>query len=113
MVNRAMPPHPGKVLKEEFLEPLKLSRAEVARETGIPYVTLTRIVAGKLGLNADQALRLGRYFKNGERFWFDLQCEYEIRLAKRESWQEIKGEVAPILYSVVKKAAREKVRLED
>ena len=59
---KTLPPlHPGEVLREEFLVPMKLSPYAVARACGVPRTRIERIAREELGITADTALRLGRH----------------------------------------------------
>ena len=60
---RDRPPiHPGEILQEEFLGPMGISRARLARDIGVPAKRIDKIVRKEKGISADTALRLARYF---------------------------------------------------
>lgn len=81
-VVRALPPlHPGEVLREEFLVPLGLSPYSVARACGVPRTRVERIAREELGISADTALRLGRYFGIEPQFWLNLQNRHDLETA--------------------------------
>lgn len=74
-----LPPlHPGEVLREEFLVPLKLTPYSVAKACGVPRTRVERIAREELGITADTALRLGRYFGIEPQFWLNLQNRYDL-----------------------------------
>jgi len=54
--------HPGEVLLEEFLRPLRISQNGLARAIDVPPRRINEIVQGKRAMTADTALRLARYF---------------------------------------------------
>lgn len=59
-----LPPiHPGEILREEFLVPLDMSPYALAKHLHVPRTRIERIVAGTIGISADTALRLGKFFK--------------------------------------------------
>src|SRR5271166_5082538 len=62
IVAKLPPLHPGEVLREEFLVSMKLSPYAVAKACGVPRTRIERIAREELGITADTALRLGRYF---------------------------------------------------
>ncbi|OGL63989.1 addiction module antidote protein, HigA family [Candidatus Uhrbacteria bacterium RIFCSPHIGHO2_12_FULL_47_12] len=70
--------HPGEILLEEFLNPLKLSQYRVAKDLSVPPRRLNEIVRGQRAISADTALRLGRYFKMSPEFWMNLQSQYDL-----------------------------------
>ena len=82
------PIHPGEVLKDE-LEELGLSAEALSREIHVPANRISQIVAGKRGITADTALRLGHWFGMSAEFWLNLQKSYELRLAAQEVGEEI------------------------
>ena len=76
-------PHPGKVLLEQFLEPSGLSQNALARDLGVPPRRVNEIILGKRGISADTAIRLARRFRNPERFWMQLQADFDLAEAKK------------------------------
>jgi addiction module HigA family antidote len=75
--------HPGEVLLAEFLEPLGLSQNALARAAAVPPRRINEIVLGKRGITADTALRLGLALGTSERFWLNLQAEFDLEEARR------------------------------
>ncbi len=63
--------HPGEILSEEFLKPMKISQYRLAKDISVPARRINEIVQGKRGITADTALRLARYFGMSERFWIN------------------------------------------
>jgi antitoxin HigA-1 len=89
-----IPVHPGRALKSE-LAARALSANQLALSLRLPSGRITDILNGKRGISADTALRLGRYFGNGGRFWLTLQASYELSMAERETGAKIAAEVTP------------------
>ena len=85
--------HPGEVLREEFLIPLKLSQNRVARDINVPPRRINEIVLEKRAVTADTALRLARYFGTSERFWLGLQADYDLDEARRLLGDRLEKEV--------------------
>jgi addiction module HigA family antidote len=81
MPTRLEPIHPGEVLTEEFLKPLKLSQNALARAMGVPPRRVNEIALRKRAISADTALRLAHYFGNSPQFWLGLQMDYDLDLA--------------------------------
>ena len=73
--------HPGEVLREEFLVPLGLTAAALARQLHVPVPRVNDIVRERRAISADTAMRLARYFGTSPDLWMGLQTEYELRLA--------------------------------
>jgi addiction module HigA family antidote len=76
--------HPGRILLNEFLQPIGLSQAELARELAISQNRLNEIVRGKRGLTAETALLLSDYFGNSPEFWMNLQTAHDLTKARQE-----------------------------
>jgi len=62
----------------------------------VPHNRISQIIAGKRGVTADTALRLSRFFGTTPEFWLNLQKSYELRLAERESGEEIRQTIEPL-----------------
>jgi addiction module HigA family antidote len=78
-----LPPiHPGEILREEFLVPLELSPYALAKKLKVPRTRIERIVAEKIGITADTALRLGKFFRTTPQFWLNMQASYDIKIAE-------------------------------
>lgn len=96
MIHNGMRPvHPGEVLREEYLEPLKMSVNALSKALHVPGTRMNEIVRGRRGITADTALRLARYFGTSERFWLNLQTEYELRQAQINKSAQVNREVQP------------------
>lgn len=80
---RARSLHPGKILLRDFLEPKGISQNALARDIGVPPRRINEIVLGKRGISADTAIRLARRFGNSERFWMQLQADFDLEEARK------------------------------
>lgn len=76
-------PHPGDILKEEFLEPLGLSQNALAKTIGVPANRISEIIRGRRDITADTDLRLARAFGLSDGFWLGLQVAYDLMEARR------------------------------
>lgn len=81
--------HPGEVLSEEFLIPLRLSAYKLSKDVGIPQTRISEIIKGNRRITADTALRLSRYFRNSAKFWLGLQDDYDIEEEERTKLKEL------------------------
>lgn len=75
--------HPGEVLNQEFLLPLRISQNALARAMGVPPRRINEIVLGKRGVSADTAVRLAAALGTSERFWMGLQADFDLEEAHR------------------------------
>jgi len=83
-------PHPGEILKEEFLLPMGLSQNALARAVKVPPRRINEIVLGKRSISADTDLRLARYFGLSDGFFLGLQSDYELMEQRRRIGEELK-----------------------
>src|ERR1039458_3051242 len=92
-VGRLMSPlHPGEMLREDFLNPLRMTAQMPADEIKVPERRVVAIVKERQGLDADLCLRLARFFRMTPEFWMNLQKGYELEAA-RQDWPRICKEV--------------------
>jgi addiction module HigA family antidote len=83
MRKKLLPPiHPGEILLEEFLKPLGITQARLAKEIGVPAQRIGEIVAGKRAITADMDLRLCRFFGLSEGYWLRGQARFDTEMAK-------------------------------
>ena len=73
-----VPVHPGEILLEEFLRPLGLSQATLARHLDISLVRVDELVKGKRGGSAETAWLLAQAFGTTPQFWINLQSNYDL-----------------------------------
>ena len=93
MPEKLPPVHPGEILREDFLVPLKLSQYRLAKDISVPARRINEIVHGKRAITADTALRLARYFGSSERVWLNLQARYDLELEKDRLGDRLEHEV--------------------
>lgn len=89
------PVHPGEVLREDFLKPLKMSQYALAQVLGVPEMRISAIVNAKRGISPDTALRLGRYFGTTPEFWLGMQSTYDLEQARDRTGAAIDAAVKP------------------
>ena len=82
--------HPGEILKDEFLIPLKISAYRLSKDLNIPQTRISQILKGERRITADTALRLSSYFGNSAKFWMGLQDDYDIEEKKASHHDEFK-----------------------
>jgi antitoxin HigA-1 len=86
---RVRPMHPGEVLREEFLVPLRVSAGALAKAMGVPRTRVERIAAESIGITADTALRLGKALGTSAQLWLNLQNRYDMETAERAIGREL------------------------
>ena len=95
------PTHPGKIIKEDYLEPLSLTISEVASNLNVSRKTLSKIINERGAITPDMALRLSRAFDTTPDFWLTLQKNFDLFLAEKASndWQTVKSFLPQLLHS--------------
>ena len=73
---------PGEILLTEFLEPLHISQYRLAQATGLPQTRISEIVRGKRSITIETALRLSRALGTDERFWINIQNDYDLEVER-------------------------------
>lgn len=94
MSRKMKPIHPGEVLREEFLKPMGITQYRLALDISVQATRINQIVRGKMGVSADTALRLGRYFQVSPQFWLNLQAHYDLEVAMDRMSGRLEKEVA-------------------
>ncbi len=84
------PTHPGEMLLEEFLKPMKLTQRELAEGIRVPYQRVNEVVNGRRGITPSTALRLAKFFGNSEGFWMNLQLRWDLYRARGSEANELK-----------------------
>lgn len=77
------PPHPGEVLRELCLEPMKLSVTDAARSLGVSRKTLSSILNGRTGISPEMAVRLSIAFDTSAESWLSQQLQYDLWHAEK------------------------------
>lgn len=91
--NIMRPIHPGEILREEFLVPLRLSANALALALKVPSQRINEIVRERRPITADTALRLARHLGTTAEFWLNLQSAYDLKVARLEFSPEIERDV--------------------
>jgi antitoxin HigA-1 len=88
-------PHPGEVLRLDFMEPMGLSAGALARSMGLPDRTrIERLARCQTAVSADTALRLGKVLGTSAAFWMNLQTQHDLSksaIAAREELATLKA----------------------
>jgi addiction module HigA family antidote len=81
--------HPGEMLREEFLLPMQLSANALAIGINVPVSRILDILHERRGVSADTAARLAKYFGTSERFWTNLQSEYDLSVVRQKKKMDL------------------------
>lgn len=95
MARRTIPvPHPGSVLREEFLEPMELSVYALAQAIHVPRSRINEICHGRQGISANIALRLGKFFNVDPQWFLNMQTKYDLE-TERDRLQDDLAAITP------------------
>ena len=72
----------GSMLKEEFLEPLKITQGQMAKAMGMGRKTVNELCSGRRGVTAETAFLLAKVLGTTPDFWLNLQLINDIWLAQ-------------------------------
>jgi addiction module HigA family antidote len=79
------PPHPGRHVLKDCLEPLGLSITRGAEILGVTRLTLSNLVNGKNGISPEMAIRLSKAFGGGPEVWLGMQTDYDLAQALKKA----------------------------
>lgn len=81
MFTLANPMHPGRFLKDAYMEPLEMSVTELAEKLNVSVSSVSRLVTEKSDLSYEMAIRLSKVFKRTPEGWMNLQTAYGLKKA--------------------------------
>jgi addiction module HigA family antidote len=76
------PVHPGAIVREECLSPLRLSVTEGAKRLGIGRQTLSNLVNEKASVSIEMAYRLSKAFGSTPETWLGMQLAFDLVRSK-------------------------------
>lgn len=80
--NSVVKTHPGELVREIILPEIAMSKIKVASSLGISRQTLYDILNEKQPITAEMAVRFGKFFGNGAKFWLNMQRNYDLAVAE-------------------------------
>ncbi len=78
------PPHPGRIVRQDCVEPLELTITAAAKALGITRQALNNLVNGKAGISPEMAVRLSKAFGGSAEMWLRLQANYDLAQVRRD-----------------------------
>jgi addiction module HigA family antidote len=81
------PPHPGRIVRQECLDPLGLTVTEAAKALGVSRIALSELVNGRRGVSPEMAIRLAKAFGSTPEIWAGLQLHYDMARAMKNADQ--------------------------
>ena len=77
------PVHPGRIVRQNCLEPLGLSVTAGAKILGVTRQALNNVVNGKSSISPEMAIRLRKAFGSTEETWLRMQLAYDLAAARK------------------------------
>ena len=96
MARKSKMMHPGRVLREEYMEPMRIDTSGLAAALGVTTRRLEPIIADEEPVTSDLALRLAKCFRTSPQFWLGLQTAYDLSMAEARFGAEIEAHVQPL-----------------
>jgi addiction module HigA family antidote len=77
------PPHPGRILYEEYMKPANLKIAELALMIGVSRKTVSEIVNGRAKIHPELAVKIAKVLNTSASLWAGMQLDYDLWQAKQ------------------------------
>ncbi len=78
------PPHPGRSIYRDCIEPLGMSVEEAAKALGVSQEELWSLIRGESSITFALAVSLDKLFGGGASTWYELQSSYDKAHAENE-----------------------------
>ena len=79
------PPHPGRIVRQECIEPLGLTVTEAAERLGVTRQAFNNVVNEKSGISPEMSIRLSKAFGSSPEVWLGLQLQYDLAEAEKDA----------------------------
>ena len=90
-----LPSAPGELLREDFLQPMGLSAERLAEGIGLSRARVQALLGGRRAIDAELALRLGRFLGVRPEYWLQVQADHDLGLARRALGRLVQRDVRP------------------
>ncbi len=64
---------------------MNITAYRLAKGIAVQQIQVSRIIKGELGISADMATRLAKFFGNSAEFWMNLNRNHELRKVRSEN----------------------------
>jgi len=79
------PPHPGRLVRQECIQPLGITVTKAARALGVTRQALNNVVNLKSGISPEMAIRLSKAFGSSPEVWLGIQMAYDLAQLEKEA----------------------------
>jgi len=84
------PAHPGEILREIYLDPMRVTITEAAEALGVSRKHLSAIVNGRASVTPDMAVRLAGVFATEPELWVNLQAQHDLWQVSRKARPKVR-----------------------
>jgi antitoxin HigA-1 len=78
------PVHPGRIVREDCIEPLGLTITKAAKVLGITRQALNNVVNCRSAISPEMAIRLSKAFGSSAETWLRMQLAYDLAQARKD-----------------------------
>jgi addiction module HigA family antidote len=90
------PVHPGRIIRNDCIEPLGLTITKAAKVLGVTRQALNNVVNCKSGISPEMAIRLSKAFGSNPETWLRMQIAYDLaQVRKGESKIKVRRQHVP------------------
>ncbi|MDD6386013.1 HigA family addiction module antitoxin [Lactobacillus equicursoris] len=82
-------PTVAEIINDEYLQPLGLGAADLARAIHVPVARIKDILQSSQEITADISLRLAKFFGVSDAYFLNLQSDIDLRDAKKKLSTEL------------------------
>ncbi|MBM4251795.1 MAG: HigA family addiction module antidote protein [Deltaproteobacteria bacterium] len=82
---KPIPKHPGRVLREEFIDKLGMSQSDLARKLDCRFAKINEILNEKRAITPEFAIQLEALLGLPAETWVSLQAEYDLWRARQRA----------------------------
>ena len=79
------PPHPGRIVRQECIEPLGLTITAAAKHLRVTRQAINNLVNERAGISPEMAIRLSKAFGSTPETWLGLQMDYDLARAEKKA----------------------------
>ena len=84
------PPHPGEILLEMYIKPMRVTITQAADALGVSRKHLSSIINGRSAVTPDMAMRLAVVFETEAELWVNLQAQHDLWVVSQKKPPNVK-----------------------
>jgi addiction module HigA family antidote len=84
------PPHPGEILLEMYIKPMRVTITQAADALGVSRKHLSSIINERSAVTPDMAMRLAVVFGTEAELWVNLQAQHDLWVVSQKKPPNVK-----------------------